>query len=237
MSGTSGIDDLLKEYLHEYDARARECSPEPAATAIDFQALFAEEDAWLARPRALHVPQAVAAAAVRADTGLHAKSQDDDNSDDNSDDGVHEDSDEDCDEDCDEDSVHDQDGSTDAGVREERACPGTSKRPSPSYRVSMQELQERFKWSDKFKSQQLYLRLKMEQMDKIKELRKNGRAFKNDHIAKMMRAKRGGMDCLDALMYKKKIGWRKRSKAKNERGMQWVCQQIASMDKYDKFFE
>jgi len=237
MSGPSDIDDLLQKYLHEDDTRVHECSQEPAATPIDFKALFAEEQAWLSQPPVSRVPEVVSAPAVSADPGLDAKSQDDDDSDDDSDDNSDYDMHEECEEDSDEDSVHDQPGSTDTGVREGQACPGTSKRQSPSYRLSEQELQERLKWSDKFKSQTLYQRLKMKQMDKIKRLKKNGRAFKEEKIAKMMRAKRGSMDCLDALMYKKKIGWRKRSKAMNERGMEWVCNQIESMDEYDKFFQ
>lgn len=237
MSEPTGIDDLLQQYLYNDDTRVHECSQEPPPTPINFKALFEEEEEWLLQTPVLHVPEVVSAAAVRVDPRQDAKSQDDDDSDDDSDDNSDDDMHEECDEDGDEDSVHDQQGSTDAGVREGQAWPGTSKRQSPSYRLSVQELHERFKWSEKFKSQRLYMRLKIQQMDKIKRLEKNGRAFKQDHIAKMTRAKRGCMDCVDTLMYEKRIGWRKQSKAMNERGMESVCEQIMSRDEYDEFFE
>lgn len=245
MPGTTCIDDLVKEYLHEDDTRVHECSREPAATPIDFEALFAEDDAWLSQPSALHVPEAVSAAAASKDPCLDAKSEDDNDSDDDmhdssdgdSDDNSDDDMDEDNDEDSNDISVHDQHGSTDAGVREEQACPGTGKRQSPSYRVSVQELHERFKWTDKFKSCTLYLNLKDQQKKRIGKLEKNGRKFKQGLMGGIKKPATGCKDWLDELMYQKRIGWRKRSKEQNEEGMEWVCTQIQSLHKYDKFFE
>ena len=241
MSGNGGIDNLIRQYMPGDDARADDSTQARGGTEIDFDALFADadNDPWWRQPT-VHVPEAVSTAPASKDTGLHAKSEDDDDSDDsddNSDDDMHEGSDEASDDNSDEDSVHDQLGSTDAGVREEQACPGTSKRQSPSYRVSVQELNDRFKWTDKFKSCTQYLNLKDQQKKKIEKLKKNGRKFKQGLMGGIKKPQTGCKDWLDELMYQKGIGWRKRSLEQNKEGMQWVCTQIQSLDKYDKFFE
>ena len=233
MSGATGIDDLINEYMHGDDARADDSTSAPSATQIDFDALFADADnhRWWSQPPALHVPEALSAVAGGKD------SNSDDDSDDDSDDNSDDDSDDDMHDDSDDESVHDQDDRKDAGVHEQQAYPRTSKKQSPSYRVSLEELHKRLKWSDKFKSCRRYLQLKDLQKQKIQKLQKNGRKFKQGLMSAMMKAERGGKDRLDALMYQKKIGWRKRSKAQNERGMQWVCAQIVSIGEYDGYFE
>jgi hypothetical protein len=237
MSGNGSIDNLIKQYMPGDDARAHDSTQARGGKEIDFDALFADadNDPWWSQP-ALHVPEAVSTAPASKDPGLHAKSEDDD-SDDDRDDDMHEGSDEASDDNSDEDSVHDQHGSTDAGVREEQACPGTSKRQSPTYRVSVQELHERFKWTDKFKSDTQYLNLKDQQKKKIEKLKKNGRKFKKALMGGIKKPETGCKDWLDALMYQKRIGWRKRSMEQNEEGMEWVCTQIECLHKYDKFFE
>jgi hypothetical protein len=222
MSGNGAIDNLVKQYMPGDDARAHDSTQARGGNKIDFDALFADADNdpwWSQRP--LHVPEAVSTAPASKDPGLHAKSESEDESEDDSDDDMHEGSEE----------------ASDDNGDEEQACAGTSKRQSPSYRVSVQELHERFKWTDKFTSDTKYLNLKDQQKKKIEELKKNGRKFKKALMGGIKKPQTGCKDWLDALMYQKRIGWRKRTPEQNKEGMEWVCTQIESLDQYDKFFE
>ena len=239
MSGNGGIDDLIEEYMRGDDARADDSTQARGGTQIDFDALFADAgtDPWWSQPSAVHVPEAVSTAPASQDPDLHAESESDDDMHEDSDEDSDDNSDDNSDEDSDEDSVHDQHGSTDAGVREEQACPGTSKRQSPSYRVSVQELHERFKWTEKFESDTQYLNLKDRQKKKIEKLENNGRKFKQRLMGGIKKPETGCKDWLDALMYQKRIGWRKRTPEQNKQGMEWVCTQIQALHEYDKFFE
>jgi hypothetical protein len=222
MSGNGGIDKLMKEYMPGDDARADDSTQARGDNKFNFDAMFADEgnDPWWSQ-RAVHVPEAVSTAPASKDPRLYAKSEDDDDSDDNSDDDMHEGSDE---------------ASDDNGDKEQ-ACPSTSKRQSPSYRVSVHELHERFKWTHKFTSDTQYLNLKDQQKKKIEKLEKNGRKFKKGLMGGIKKPQIGCKDWLDALMYKKMIGWRKSTPEQNKEGMEWVCTQIQSLHEYDKFFE
>lgn len=222
MSGNGGIDKLMKEYMPGDDARADDSTQARGDNKFNFDAMFADEgnDPWWSKP-ALHVPEAVSTAPASKDPRLYAKSEDDDDSDDNSDDDMHEGRDE----------------ASNDNSDEEQACPGTSKRQSPSYRVSVHELHERFKWTHKFKSDTQYLNLKDQQKKKIEKLEKNGRKFKKGLMGGIKKPQIGCKDWLDALMYKKMIGWRKSTPEQNKEGMEWVCTQIQSLHEYDKFFE